>query len=77
MEFTDITQIISNVGFPIGVATVCFWFIYKLILLYRDERANMLAQHRIESEQMTEALNNNTKVLYVILERLGVENEQL
>lgn len=76
MQFTDVAQFISNVGFPIGVAIICFWFIYKLIILYRDERKSLQDQHKIESEQMTEAINNNTKVLYVILERLGVNNEQ-
>lgn len=52
MEFNDILQAISTVGFPIVCCGVMFWNNYQ-----------MQKQHREESNSFAEALNNNTMVL--------------
>ena len=52
-----IMQIISQLGFPIAVACVCFWYINKL----QD-------QHKQEIDKLSEAVNNNTLVMQKLLD---------
>lgn len=61
---TDVVQLITNVGFPIAICLVLLWYIYYLTNL-----------HKKETDQFTQALNNNTKVLERICEKLDVESE--
>lgn len=55
-----ITQIVSNLGFPIAVCVACFWYINK-----QNER------HREEMNNVTEAINNNTIALTKLLDKIG------
>lgn len=67
MEIADfILSAVQSVGFP---AVMCGVLLY---LMYRQTE-----QHKVETDKMTEAINNNTVVLQRILERLeGVSNDQ-
>ena len=56
----DIVSIISNVGFPI--ACVC-------VMFYQMEQERKA--HKEESEKWTEAINNNTKVMEKVLEKVS------
>lgn len=58
---TTITSIISNVGFPIACVAVMF---YQM----EQERKS----HKEESDKWVEAINNNTKVMEKVLEKVGV-----
>lgn len=63
MEFAEFfSSAISTLGFPIVVCVVCFWYINK-----QEER------HRSDIERMTTALDNNTKALDKILNKIGGE----
>lgn len=55
----DIVQIISNVGFPIFACVMMF------MSLDREREA-----HKAESENMVDAINNNTVVITKLLERM-------
>ena len=55
----DIMSMISQVGFPIAVSLVCFWYIYK-----SDER------HKQEIDKLSEAVQNNTIVMQKLLAKL-------
>lgn len=55
-----ISQLVSNVGFPIACVCVLFY-------MQNKERE----AHKEESEKWVEALNNNTRVMEKVLERLG------
>lgn len=59
-----ITQIVSNLGFPIAVCVACFWYINK-----QNER------HREEMNNVTEAINNNTIALTKLLDKIGQEEQ--
>lgn len=59
MDMTALTQIISNVGFPIACVIAMFY-------LWDKERTT----HKEESEKWIEAINNNTVVMEKLLERL-------
>ena len=56
----EIVSIISNLGFPIACACVMFWQMEK-------ERES----HKAESEKWVEAINNNTRVMEKVLEKVG------
>ena len=56
-----VTSIVSNVGFPIACVAVMF---YQM----EQERKS----HKEESDKWIEAINNNTKVMEKVLEKVGV-----
>lgn len=68
MDVQAITSIITNVGFPIAVCLICFWYINK-----------MQEQHKAETDKLAEALNNNTLVMQKLINNLenkgGTPNE--
>lgn len=64
MDVTAITQVISTVGFPIAMCCALLWYIKE-----------MSSARKEETEQFTEALNNNTLVLQKLCDSLGVERE--
>ena len=57
-----ISNLISNMGFPIACVCVMFW-------MQNKERE----AHAVESAEWVEALNRNTLVMERILRKLGVE----
>lgn len=61
----DIVQIISNVGFPIFACVMMF------VSLDREREA-----HKSESENMVNAINNNTVVLTKLLERMETNDNE-
>lgn len=56
----DISQIISNVGFPIACVIMMFH-------MWDKERT----EHKSESERWVEALNNNTNVIQRLIDKMG------
>lgn len=52
MDITEVTQIISNVGFPIGMCLLVFYYMAK-----QDTK------HTEETEHLRNTLQENTKVL--------------
>lgn len=64
MDVASITQIVSTVGFPIAMCVALLWYIKDLT-----------DKHKQETEQFTEALNNNSLILQKLCDTLGVERE--
>lgn len=62
MDVASITQIVSTVGFPIAMCVALLWYIKDLT-----------DKHKQETEQFTEALNNNSLILQKLCDTLGVE----
>lgn len=60
MTVNDIITLISSVGFPIVCCAVLFWFMYKVN-----------NQHSEDMQRITETINENTRVLIKLAERLG------
>ena len=56
----DWAQLVSNYAFPIACCVYLF---------YAQEKERVM--HKEESDKWVEALNNNTKVLEALKERLG------
>ncbi len=57
MDMSAVTQMITNLGFPIACVVALFWE-------WNKEREN----HKEEMEKLTAALNNNTEALIKIEE---------
>lgn len=64
MDINSVTQIISNVGFPIAC---CLYLIYSQ---NRTEQA-----HKEEIDKLRETVENNTKVMLKLCAKLGVDVE--
>lgn len=60
MSVTDWTSIITQIGFPIAVCLICFWYIKKI-----------QEDHKAEMDKMSEAINNNTLVMQRLLDKIG------
>ena len=64
MDVNVIMQAIGSVGFPI---VACVYMAY----IHNESEI----RHSKEQTEMTEAINNNTKVLEIIKDRLHIEGE--
>ena len=60
----NISQLVSNLGFPIACVCVMFW-------QQNEERKN----HAAESEKWVEALNRNTVAIERVCAEIGAEND--
>ena len=58
----NIVQIVTQLGFPIAMCLLLFWYVTK-----KDE------SHREEMNKMAEAVNNNTIVMQRLLDKLVAE----
>lgn len=56
----NIVQIVTQLGFPIAMSLLLFWYVTK-----KDET------HREEMNKMSEAVNNNTIVMQKLIDKLG------
>lgn len=61
---TTISQLVSNLGFPIACVCVMFW-------QQNQERKN----HAAESEKWVEALNRNTVAIERLCAEIGAKND--
>ena len=62
MTVESVVKIISEIGFPIAVCLICFWYIKK-----------MQEDHKEEMNKMAEAIHNNTMVMQKLVDRMGGE----
>ena len=61
MDVNVITQIISNLGFPIACVVAMFWMLNK----ERDA-------HKAETAELSKAIENNTNVMTQVLDKLDM-----
>lgn len=61
---TTISQLVSNLGFPIACVCVMFW-------QQNEERK----KHAEESEKWVEALNRNTVAIEQLCEKIGADHD--
>ena len=62
MEAEVITNLVSNLGFPIACVVTMFW-------MWNKERES----HKEESDKWIEAINNNTRVMEKVLAKFDKE----
>lgn len=69
----DIVQIISAVGFPIVAAVGCAYFVKWQYEQNQKQLDEMRKEHKEETANMTEAINNNTLVIQKLIDKLDKE----
>ena len=60
----NIITLINTAGFPVAMWCVLLYYVNKLI-----------DAHRKEVDELTEAINNNTNVINILLERINNEDK--
>lgn len=71
MDINTITQLISSVGFPILACCVMGWYISDTNKRHYEQMDKLTERHSEEVSQMKDSLDNNTRVLSSILEKLS------
>ena len=64
MDANSIVTLVGSLGFPIVACIGLGWFI-------TTELRNLRAEHKAETDKMTEALNNNTLVIQKLIDKMG------
>ena len=68
----EITQIISQVGFPIACCVAMAWYVKYTTDNNRNDRKELEKMHQESENSIKEAIVNNTIVMRKICERLDV-----
>lgn len=71
MDYGNITQLITTVGFPIVMCGFMAYFVKYITDKHREERKELNARHSEEIKQVTDALNNNTLALQHLCDTLN------
>lgn len=66
----DMIQIISTLGFPIACCLGLGWYVKTQTDNYRNDVKDIQREHKEETKQMTDALNNNTLALQHLAEKI-------
>lgn len=62
MDIQALIQAVATVGFPIVACGAMFWLNLKT-----------LDEHKVETKELTQAVNNNTMMIEKLLERLNID----
>ena len=71
MDYTQIMQLITTVGFPIVMCGVMGWFVVDQTNKHREEVSKLNDQHANEMNTVVEAINNNTVALKELSTKLA------
>ena len=71
MDFNMILAAIGSVGFPIVACCGMAYFFAKANDNYRQDMKDNAAKHKEEIDKMSEAINNNTKAIELLIQKIG------
>lgn len=71
MDFQMIIAAIGSLGFPIVACCGMAYFFAKANDNYRQDMKEMNSKHKEEIDKMSEAINNNTKALELLIQKMG------
>lgn len=74
MDANVIITMVGSLGFPIVACIFVALFFSKTQDNYRNDIKEMQASHKIETDKMTEAINNNNLLLQRLLDRFDKED---
>lgn len=76
MDLTEVTNIISNVGFPIFACFFMSTFAQKIWKESNDTIMHMVNEHKNETDALLKSFDKNTQAISILSERIGgLENE--
>lgn len=67
-------QLIGSYGFPIIMCLLMYKTMNDSNTRHEQQIADLNAKHKEEMTTLTEAINNNTNVMNLLLQKLGGEN---
>ncbi len=67
----DVFQAISSLGFPIVICLIVMWYVKYMTDKFSAELKQLRDSHKEESRESTLAIENNTKILTIMCERLN------
>lgn len=70
MNMENIMQLISNYIFPVVACIALAWYFAKVNEQYRQDIKDLNATHKEETKQLSEAIDNNTKVIQRLLDKM-------
>lgn len=71
-----ITTLVSTVGFPIAMCLTMAWYVKYTTDKHREELKEVNKSRQEELDNITKALNNNTKVIYQLYTKLGGDGDE-
>lgn len=71
LNYAEITQMITTVGFPIVMCIAMAWFIKDTTKRHREQIHEINTLHKEEMKQVSEAINNNTLALQHLSDTLS------
>ena len=75
MNMSEISQLISSIGFPIAICVLMCYYIKCTQDNYRTDINNLNEKHKEETTNLVQAINNNTLVIKELSERLNSEGD--
>ena len=73
MDFNTVLQAISAVGFPIVACCAMAYFFALTNKNYRDDLKEQNANHKEETKNLVDAINNNSMVIQRLIDKLDKE----
>lgn len=73
MTVESVMQMISNYIFPVVACIALAWYFAKVNEQYRQDIKDLNVTHKEETKQLSEAIDNNTKVIQRLLDKMEVD----
>lgn len=70
MNYGEIAQLITTLGFPIVMCGAMAYYVKYITDKHREETSELNEKHSEELKQITDALNNNTLALQHLCDTL-------
>ena len=70
MNVDNVMQLVSNYIFPVVACIALAWYFAKSNEQYRQDIKELNATHKEETKQLSEAIDNNTKVIQRLLDKM-------
>lgn len=76
MDANTIITLIGSLGFPIVACIGIAYFFAKANDNYRLDMKEASMRHKEEIDKMSEAINNNTKALELLIQKIGGKDDE-
>lgn len=75
MDANTLITMIGSLGFPIVACVGMAYFFAKANDNYRLDMKEASERHKNEIDKMSEAINNNTKALELLIQKMGDDDK--
>lgn len=70
MTMENVMQLVSNYIFPVVACIALAWYFARSNEQYRLDIKELTAEHKEETKQLADAIENNTKVIQRLLDKM-------